>query len=109
MTRKRKEKTINKYVKEDVWKVNYFHCGGKCYNPKNEEEHFEYLRNLNGDKINILQYFNEKTGRFSELESELSPEEIQCPPYEIRIAISKRYKLPPKRKSLESNASQSLQ
>lgn len=109
MDKSKREKVVNKYVKEEIWKINYFHAGGKCYTPKSEEEHFEHLQNLNGDRINILQYFNKENGKFSGLKNELSPEEIQCPPYEIRIAISKRYKSPPKRKSLEFKASPKIQ
>lgn len=104
MARTKKERIVNKYVKEEIWKVNYFHCGGKCYAPKTEEEHFEYLRNLNGNRINLLQYINQENGKLSGLRNELSPEEVQCPPYEVKIAISKRYKSPPKRNSLENKA-----
>jgi hypothetical protein len=72
MIKQKGNRIVNKYVKEEIWKVNYFHCGGKCYVPKSEEEHFEILRSLNGDNINILQYMNKDTGKLSGLRNELS-------------------------------------
>ncbi len=108
MAKPKRQKVINKYIRDETWKIQYFHAGGKCYTPKSEEEHFEIMSSLNGDKINILQYAN-SLGKISGLRNELSPEEVQCPPYEIRIAVSKRYKTPPKRKSLENKASQESQ
>jgi hypothetical protein len=100
-----KRRVINKYVRDEKWKVHYFHVGEKCYYPKDEKEHLEILSSLNGDRINILQYSSEEDGRLSKLKEYLSHEETQNPPYEITIATSKRFKENPKRHSIESKTS----